>query len=84
MSNCDTIGESVVNTMDVRGLFCSKPIIKVKIYMKKMNSGETLEVLAGEKNIDDIKRIFRGKHGFELMECQEPDHIRLYVTKKNT
>lgn len=81
MSDCDTIGENVSNSMDVRGLFCSKPIIKVKIFMKKMKAEDILEVLADEKNVGDIKRVFRGKTGFELLECPEVDHIRLYVMK---
>ena len=81
MRDCDTIGEHVSNSMDVRGLFCSKPIIKVKIFMRKMKPEDTLEVLADEKNVGDIKRVFRGREDFRVLECPEPDHVRLYVTR---
>jgi TusA-related sulfurtransferase len=84
MSDCDSIRESVSTTMDVRGMVCSKPIIKARIQMKKIKAGQTIEILTNDKTIGDILRVFRMKSGFTFLECPGSDHKILYITKIET
>jgi len=71
----------VFSTLDVRGMVCSKPVIKIKIQLKKMKSSEILEVIATENNFRDLKRLFGESMGHQIIEIREEDQIRLLITK---
>ena len=71
----------IVSTLDVRDMICSKPIIKIKILLKKMASSETLEVLATENNYHDLQRLFGEAQGHRVDVARETDMVKLYITK---
>ncbi len=72
---------TIVSTLDVQGMVCSKPVIKIRIQLKKMRPGETLEVLASEKNYKDLVRLFGGSMCHHIEEIHEGEKVILLITK---
>ena len=72
---------TIVSTLDVQGMVCSKPVIKIRIQLKKMKPGETVEVIAGEKNYKDLVRLFGGSMCHHIEEIHEGDRVILLITK---
>ena len=73
--------QEVVSSLDVRDMVCSKPIIKIKVQLKKMQSSETMEVLATENNFRDLERLFGSAQGHQVEVHHEEDLVRLLITK---
>ena len=69
-------------TVDVRGQECSKPVVTVKTKLGAVSSGQTIEVLATDTAYEDIVRIFRTIQGHEVLEVDEGEFFRLFITKK--
>jgi len=69
------------STLDVQGMVCSKPVIKIRIQLKKMKPGETLEVIASEKNYKDLVRLFGGAMCHHIEEIHEGKKVTLLITK---
>lgn len=73
--------QEVVSSLDVRGMVCSKPVIKIKVQLKKMRSSETMEVLATENNYRDLQRLFGEAQGHQVEVVHCEDCVRLLITK---
>ena len=73
--------QEVVSSLDVRDMVCSKPIIKIKVQLKKMQSSETMEVLATENNFRDLERLFGNAQGHRVDVQHKTDLVRLLITK---
>jgi TusA-related sulfurtransferase len=73
--------QNVVSTLDVRGMVCSKPVIKIKVQLKKMKASDTLEVLATENNYRDLVRLFGEAQGHTIDIVNEGEVVKLLITK---
>ncbi len=71
-------------TLDLKGLNCPLPILRAKDVIKKMPSGEVLEVLTTDPgSIADFDAFCRAT-GHELMESGEDDGVYRFLIKSNS
>ncbi len=71
-----------VETLDLRDHVCSEPVVKTKVALERLESGESIEVLANDSAREDITRIF-GRIQKNFIEISsESDHVRILITKK--
>ena len=62
-------------------MVCSKPVIKIKVRLRKMRSSDTLEVLASQNNYQDLVRLFGGAQGHHIEQVHEGETVKLFITK---
>ena len=71
-------------TLDLKGLNCPLPILRANDAIKKMPSGEVLEVLTTDPgSIADFDAFCRAT-GHELMESGEDDGVYRFLIKSNS
>jgi tRNA 2-thiouridine synthesizing protein A len=65
------------------GLFCPMPIVKTKLEMENMRSGETLEILADDPGFERDLPIWCEITGEKFLEIKKEGNIyKGYVLKK--
>jgi tRNA 2-thiouridine synthesizing protein A len=70
-------------TLDCIGLFCPMPIVKTKLELEKMNSGDILEVIADDPGFLKDLPVWCQMTGEQLVEIKEDGSvIKGYVKKK--
>lgn len=70
-------------TLNAIGKMCPMPVLMTKKELKKMSSGQILEVIASDKGaIKDIPAMLR-KIGDELLETKDDGDNIIFVIKKN-
>jgi len=69
-------------TLDAKGLNCPMPILNAKKAMKKLNGGETLEILATDPGSVKDFESFCTATGNKLLESEEADGIFRFVLEK--
>jgi tRNA 2-thiouridine synthesizing protein A len=70
-------------TLDCVGLFCPMPIVKTKLELEKMNSGEILEVIADDQGFIKDLPIWCQMTGEQFIELKiEGAIIKGYIKKK--
>lgn len=70
-------------TLDCTGLFCPVPIVKTKIELEKMKSGEVLEVLADDQGFEKDLPAWCNSTGEKFLEMKKEGKIfKGYVMKK--
>ena len=70
-------------TLDCKGLSCPMPIIKLAKTVKKMKSGEVLEMIGTDPGSKEDVPAWCGKTGNELLEQAEDDGaFKFYIKKK--
>ena len=68
--------------LDALNLKCPMPVLKTKAELRKMNTGQTLEVLANDKGaLKDIPALL-SKTGDELVETREDNGNVIFIIKK--
>jgi tRNA 2-thiouridine synthesizing protein A len=68
--------------LDALNLKCPMPVLKTKAELKKMNAGQTLEVIANDKGaLKDIPALL-SKTGDELVEAREDNGNVIFIIKK--
>lgn len=69
-------------TLDCMGLYCPMPIVKTSERIKKMKTGEVLEVVADDKGIKLDMPAWCKTTGHELLGLEEKGgEIKVYVKK---
>ncbi len=69
-------------TLDCLGMMCPAPIVKLSKKIKKMESGQVLELLADDEGaLEDIPAWCR-KTGNELVETVDADNSWKFYVKK--
>jgi tRNA 2-thiouridine synthesizing protein A len=68
--------------VDARGLACPLPLLKAKQALNKLQSGETLKVLATDVGSVRDFRTFAQLSGNLLLESTEQDGCYVYVLEK--
>ena len=73
---------TVVQTLDLKGLSCPMPIVKTAKAMKRISSGEMVEVFATDPgSLPDFKAWCRAT-GNKLVESDQVDGVFHYVIQK--
>ena len=70
-------------TLDTLGLKCPMPILKTKKVLKKMTSGQTLELLADDSGAKADIPVLLKKNDCELVELKEEGAKLTFLIKKN-
>jgi TusA-related sulfurtransferase len=69
-------------SLDCIGLYCPMPIVKTADEIKKLKTGEVLEVVADDKGIKLDMPAWCEATGHEFLGVEESDgQIRVYVKK---
>ena len=70
-------------TLDCVGLFCPMPIIKTKLELEKMNSGDVLEILADDPGFEKDLPVWCEMTGEQFITLKkEGTVLKGYVRKK--
>ena len=70
-------------TLDQTGLNCPMPILNAKKAMKKLSSGETLEIIATDPgSVKDFESFCKAT-GNSLLESGETDGVYRFVLERN-
>lgn len=64
--------------LDVKGLTCPLPMLKAKKMLAKMDSGQTLEIWATDKNIFKDFTDFCEYTGHKLLLCETVENEEVY------
>ncbi len=71
-------------TLDCVGLYCPMPIVKTAQEIKKIKTGEVLEVIADDKGIKQDMPAWCETTGHECLGIEESGgEIKVYVRKKH-
>jgi len=69
-------------TLDAKGLSCPLPVVKARLEIDKLNSGDVLEVLATDPgSVADFEN-WTKMSGHELLESSTDDGVYTYLIKK--
>ena len=69
-------------TLDARGKKCPMPVLMTKKELRKMGTGQVLEVLADDKGaLKDIPALL-SKTGDDLIETKEDESVLTFTIKK--
>jgi TusA-related sulfurtransferase len=70
-------------TLDAMGKKCPMPVLLTKKELKKMNTGQTLELIVDDKGaLKDVPALL-SKTGDELVNTNEDDSKVTFLIKKN-
>lgn len=70
------------HVLDVKGLACPMPIIKIKKSVKDMGAGEVLEIEATDKGLVADLAAWSKSGGHELMNQQESNGVFTFMIRK--
>jgi len=70
--------------LDMRGLKCPMPIIKLGAAIRQMAPGETVTLIADDKGFPPDVRAWAEKTGHELVSLDENDPTRLAAKIRKT
>ena len=73
----------VTRTLDVRGQSCPLPIVRASQEIKRLDSGQTLEVLATDRGALSDFPAWSKTTGNELLEQSEEQGIFRFVLRKS-
>ena len=68
--------------LDARNLNCPLPILKAKKAINKLNSGDTLEILATDPGSVKDFEAFANQTGNKLLESSETDNEFHFILEK--
>ena len=69
-------------TLDAKGLSCPLPVVKARLEMDKLGSGDVLQVLATDPgSVSDFQN-WTKMSGHELLESSSDDGVYSYLIKK--
>jgi len=68
-------------TIDIRGLICPMPVIRLTQKMKALQSGDILMVIANKDNKTDVYGWCQ-KNNVDFIECKEEENTLKFVLKK--
>jgi TusA-related sulfurtransferase len=71
-----------METLDCKGMMCPMPIVELTKKMKKMKSGEVLEMLSDDVGSKEDVPAWAKKTGNELLETKEDGGVFHYKVMK--
>ena len=73
----------IKKSLDCIGIFCPMPIVKTKLELEKMKSGEVLEIIADDPGFEKDLPAWSEMSGEKFLEIKkEGSIIKGYVMKK--
>ena len=69
------------DTLDIRGMICPIPVLKLTQKMKELQAGDTLMVIANKDNKTDVYGWCQ-KNNVEFTEYIEEDKLLKFMIKK--
>ena len=74
---------TATETLDTKGMNCPMPILKMKKSIKKLSSGDTLEVFSTDPGSVRDFASFCKATGNDLLESDEEEGVYRYLIRKN-
>jgi len=69
-------------TLDAKGKKCPMPVLMTKKELKKLNAGQTLELIADDVGaLKDVPALIK-KTGDEILETNQNDDVITFLIKK--
>lgn len=69
-------------TLDAKGLACPMPVVKARLEIEKLTSGEVLQVIATDPgSVADFDN-WTKMSGHDLLESDETDGVYTYLIRK--
>lgn len=73
----------IKKSLDCIGLFCPMPVVKTKLELEKMKSGEVLEIIADDPGFEKDLPAWSEMSGEKFLEIKkEGSIIKGYIMKK--
>ena len=70
------------STLDAKGLSCPLPVVKARLEIEKLDSGDVLEVIATDPgSVADFDN-WTKMSGHELLDSKQDDGVYTYLIKK--
>jgi len=67
--------------LDLKGLNCPLPILRIKQTISRMESGEILKIVGTEPGTERELKIFCKQGGHDLLDYQEIDNEFIYMVQ---
>ena len=69
-------------TLDAKGLACPMPVVKARLEIEKLGTGDVLQVIATDPgSVSDFDN-WTKMSGHELLESNESDGVYTYLIRK--
>lgn len=68
--------------LDCSGLCCSLPLVKTRNEMDKLETGQTLEVIADCPSAEEDMKILSRIKGYEITQSRKEDGRSIFLIKK--
>ena len=69
-------------TLDAKGLACPMPVVKARLEIEKLSTGDVLEVIATDPgSVSDFDN-WTKMSGHELLESKQDDGVYTYLIRK--
>jgi len=69
-------------TLDAKGLACPMPVVKARLEIEKLSTGDVLQVLATDPgSVSDFDN-WTKMSGHELLESKQDDGVYTYLIRK--
>ena len=76
--------EGPAATLDAKGLSCPLPVVKARLEMERLGSGDVLQVIATDPgSVSDFAN-WTKMSGHELLSSDEDDGVFTYLIRKGT
>jgi TusA-related sulfurtransferase len=73
---------SPTTTLDAKGLSCPMPVVKARLEIEKLSTGDVLQVLATDPgSVSDFDN-WTKMSGHELIESAQDDGVYTYLIRK--
>ena len=69
-------------TLDAKGLSCPMPVVKARLELDKLSSGQVLEVVATDPGSVADFESWTKMSGHDLLASDERDGVYVYLIKK--
>jgi tRNA 2-thiouridine synthesizing protein A len=73
---------SPTSTLDAKGLSCPLPVVKARLEIDKLGSGDVLQVTATDPGSVADFESWTKMSGHELLESHEEDGVYTYLIRK--
>jgi tRNA 2-thiouridine synthesizing protein A len=72
----------ITKELDLKGLNCPLPILRIKQTMARMESGEVLKIVGTEPGTERELKVLCKQGGHELLDCQKTPKEFIYTVRK--
>jgi tRNA 2-thiouridine synthesizing protein A len=72
----------ITQELDLKGLNCPLPILRIKQTLTRMESGDVVKVMGTEPGTEREVKVLCKQGGHELLEFKEEDKVFIYIIRK--